>query len=145
MEKIKAAFVRFWNGFKRGMFRFMQGRRGVDELAIASLVLGLVFALFGTGFRSLLLYLLGYACEIYAIFRMFSKNVGKRAEENRKFLAHVKQRKGKIKAFFLRIKLRKQYKYFRCPECRTLMRVNRGRGEVEITCPKCKKTFKKKA
>ena len=38
----------------------------------------------------------------------------------------------------------KQYRYFRCPGCRQVVRVPRGKGKINIRCPKCSRQFIKK-
>lgn len=35
----------------------------------------------------------------------------------------------------------KQYKIFKCPECRQKLRVPRHRGKVRIICCRCKREF----
>ena len=70
----------------------MQGRYGVlDTLGKVLLVLGLVLAFFAPVFSGdhvigMVFYLLGWGCLIYAYFRMFSRNVRKRYDENVRFL-----------------------------------------------------------
>jgi ribosomal protein L37AE/L43A len=80
----------------------------------------------------LVLWLLSYVLMFWAIFRMMSRNVYKRYQENRKFLQ-----------FFDRIKDR-QHRYYDCPKCRQTVRVPRGKGKISITCPKCREKFIKK-
>ena len=75
----------------------------------------------------------------------YATHLPKRQEENRKYLKWSANVRFQIKAFFTRQKMRKEYKYFRCPGCKSLMRLHRGRGEVEMDCPKCHTHFKKKA
>ncbi len=36
------------------------------------------------------------------------------------------------------------YKYFNCPNCNQKVRVPKGKGKIEITCPKCRTTFIRK-
>ena len=145
MDRFRAWMARMAAGLRASLVRFMQGRRGPDELAAASLYAGIAVALIGslTGFFPL--YLAGYALEMYALFRMLSRQVLKRAGENSRFVAWAGRTRRDVKAFFLRIRLRRKYKYFRCPGCRSLMRLARGRGQVEMTCPKCHRTFSQKA
>ena len=33
------------------------------------------------------------------------------------------------------------YRFFKCPQCRQIVRVPKGRGKICITCPKCKTEF----
>ncbi len=39
---------------------------------------------------------------------------------------------------------KKYYKYFNCPNCNQKVRVPKGKGKIEITCPKCKTSFIRK-
>ena len=87
---------------KEKFMRFMQGRYGVlDTLGKVLLVLGLVLAFFapvlsGDHVIGMVFYLLGWGCLIYAYFRMFSRNVRKRYDENVRFL----NKTAKIRGFF---------------------------------------------
>ena len=40
---------------------------------------------------------------------------------------------------------RKLYHYYRCPKCRQKLRVPRGRGRIQISCPRCGTQFIKKS
>ena len=116
---------------------FMYGRNGMDAfnhfLLISALIVNIISCL---PYLSLLS-LLGTALIAYCIFRTLSKNLYKRQGENLKYL--------NIKNKFLRDKNthkkmwdeRKTHKYFKC-KCGTRLRVPKGKGKIEITCPKCK-------
>ena len=125
--------------------QFMYGRYGQDEMgrfllivALVALILDLLFPPPGGGLVILLL--LGY---IY--FRMFSRNVPARYAENQKFL----QLRDKVTGFFRGSKGRsedlKMNHIFRCPKCSQKIRIPRGKGMVEITCPKCGTRFRKRS
>ncbi len=127
--------------------RFMSGRYGVDPfsqfLSTAALIL-VILGLFLPGPLRLLGWL-GWAALIYSYYRIFSRNIPKRAAENRWFLAQryaVQQRFASARTRFAQ---RKVYRYFRCPRCRQQLRVPRGRGRISITCPKCGTSFIKKS
>ena len=133
--------------FKESFIRFMQGRYGVDALGktinIVSLIL-LVLALFT---RFSLLYFLGIALIIYEYYRMFSRNIQKRYQENQKFLTFKYKmaiKFGKIKNIFKPRADAKTHRIYKCPSCKQKVRVPKGRGRIEITCPKCKEKFIKK-
>ena len=133
-EKIKAGFQ-----------RFMTGRRGSDELSLTLLLAGLVLSMLSGIFRSGILSLLGLALYIFSLFRMFSRNLEKRYAENAAFLKFWRDGSSKVKQFFNRLKNMKKYKYFKCPECKSWIRLPRGVGEVTVTCGKCRHAFKQKA
>lgn len=126
----------------------MSGRYGGDAfsnfLSLAALVV-VVLGLFVPGLFGMLLGWLGWAALIYSYYRIFSRNIPKRAAENRWFLAQryaVQQRFAGARTRFAQ---RKVYRYFRCPRCRQQLRVPRGRGRISITCPKCGTSFIKKS
>ena len=128
--------------------RFMSGRYGGDAfsnfLSLAALVV-VVLGLFVPGLFGMLLGWLGWAALIYSYYRIFSRNIPRRAAENRWFLAQryaVQQRFAGARTRFAH---RKVYRYFRCPRCRQQLRVPRGRGRISITCPKCGTSFIKKS
>ena len=137
--------MRFFRQLLFRLARFMSVRNGLDQLGIAlvtaNFVIQLVMAL--TGFYWLIY--LSYGLFGLFLFRFFSKNRYKRQEENRKFMFFFQNAVLKTKQFFMRLKGMKQYKYFKCPQCKTLLRLNRGSGEKEIHCPRCSHEFHKKA
>ena len=121
--------------------KFFYGRNGFDDLAKLSLVLSIVvFLIYGfwpRGIVKVILSFLYLALLVYAYFRILSKKVYKRAQENRKYLGAVKMTK-------TRWQQRKTYKFYRCPKCKTWLRVPKGRGKIEITCVKCATKFEKR-
>lgn len=131
------------------LFRFMQGRYGLDQLSKFLLVLGLlavfVSAFFGEALISVLFYLLGWVLVVLSYFRLFSRNIPKRYAENQTFLTRTYF----IRSFFMRQKniwmQRKTHHVYTCPTCKQKIRIPRGKGKIEIRCPKCGTTFIKKS
>ncbi|MGN1179883.1 MAG: hypothetical protein ACI4SD_01625 [Suilimivivens sp.] len=129
---------------KEKLYRFMMGRYGNDRFNRFLMILALVcfvISLFGVrGF-----YLVGLLCIIYAYFRMLSRNTYKRSLENNKYL----QCEYKVKRWFSGIKWnlqqRKTHHIYKCPSCKQKIRIPRGKGRIEIRCPKCGQTFIKKS
>jgi ribosomal protein S27E len=113
--------------------RFMSGRNGVDTLAWTLCIAGIVLNLIGSFSGLAIFTFLAYIPLILAMYRVFSRDVSRRYEENQKF-----------QQFFARIKGRKNYCYFKCPGCKTRVRVPKGKGKIKITCPSCRETFVKK-
>ncbi len=134
---------------KEKLYRFMQGRNGVDSLSkfllITGVVVVLLSALFGSHPVGMFFYFLGWVVIIYCYFRMFSRNISKRYAENEAFL----NRTYKIRSFFQKQiniwKQRRVYHIYTCPGCRQKIRIPRGKGKIEIRCPKCGTTFIKKS
>jgi ribosomal protein L37AE/L43A len=50
----------------------------------------------------------------------------------------------KIKKAQYRFTDAKTHRYFKCPDCKTKLRVPKHKGKIIITCPKCKTEFKRK-
>ena len=88
---------------------------------------------------------LGAALLIFCYYRTFSRNISKRTEENYKFYT-LKDRVGsKFRSWKEQWANRKVYHYYRCPQCRQKLRVPRGRGRIQISCPRCGTQFIKKS
>lgn len=128
--------------------KLMYGRYGVDQLGRAMLIFALVLcvlSLFVPRRLSGIIYYISLILIILMYIRMFSKNIQKRYQENNKYLS--------LKASFLRkfqrekeiFRQRRFYHFYRCPRCRQRIRIPRGKGRIEIRCPKCSQTFIKKS
>lgn len=137
--------MRFLDKVKNTLITFMQGRHGADQLGMFSLIAGLVLSLLASFTGLGILSLLGLALYVWTLFRMFSRNHEARVRENQKYVALTSGWSTKIRQFIRRQKNRKEYKYFRCPQCRVLLRLKRGCGEKDITCVRCGHQFKQKA
>ena len=127
--------------------RFMAGRNGNDQLNIFLLIADVVLLLLAGIFSESVgkyLYPVVFVLLVYIYFRMFSRNVNRRREENGKFV----RLKFKISAAFRvrheRWVQRRDYKFFTCPSCKTTLRVPRGQGKIKIVCRKCGTSFIKK-
>ncbi len=124
--------------------RFMAGRYGGDQLSIALIIVNLLISILSRFLNSKILGILNLGISVVILYRIFSKNIAKRYQENMKFLNLWNPIKNKVKNKIQRIKSLKHYKYFKCSNCKQKLRVPRGKGKVSITCPKCKTTIIKK-
>lgn len=123
--------------------RFMLGRYGIDELGTFLLFSGLVLALISL-FRPLFwLAVPAFVIITFSYVRCFSKNIAKRQSELARFWGERSRAKDKI-AFLKSCVNDRTHRYFRCKACRTVMRVPRGKGKIEITCPKCRRKIVKR-
>ena len=104
-------------------------------------VILLVVSMFTHGRLSDLLFVLVLIGIIYMYFRMFSRNVTKRREENAKYLNKTRSIRMYFRSLDERWRQRRDYKFFRCPSCGTLLRVPRGKGKIKIVCRKCGNSF----
>ena len=64
-----------------------------------------------------------------------------RQRENEAFLGLTRNFLGTFRGMRDRFAQRKEYRFFRCPSCRTWLRVPRGRGKLNITCRQCGERF----
>ena len=135
----------FWQKFKEGFRRFMAGRYGADSLSQAIIIAGLVLFLLAAFTRIGLFSILAMALYIWAIFRMYSRNGEKRLQENARYMAATRKLRTSVNQARTRLKNRKKYRYFRCPNCHARLRLPRGVGEVTVNCGQCKHSFRKKA
>ena len=130
---------------RQALARFMMGRHGADNLGMFTLLTGLVCSLLGSFTRVGILSVIGLALYIITLFRMFSRNHEKRVAENRKYIELTSGWKTKFRQFTRRMKNRRDYRYFKCPNCKVLLRMKRGSGEKDITCVRCGHQFRQKS
>ncbi len=123
----------------------MIGRYGTDGLNQFLSILSLVLILLALLTKSSFLTLLGVIPLVLCYYRSLSKNISKRTEENYQFYAVKDRIKGKINGLKDQWANRKLYHYYRCPKCRQKLRVPRGRGRIQISCPRCGTQFIKKS
>lgn len=127
------------------MIQFMRGRYGYDELGRvtmwSSLILFVIYAL--TGVR--LLALIAIILLALTDFRLLSRNIARRSEENRVFLKNTAFITRRSARFRQNVKNRRHYHIYRCPNCKQKIRIPKGKGRIEITCPRCHIEFIKKS
>jgi hypothetical protein len=124
--------------------RFMIGRYGGDQLSVVLLICSVLLSWTTKSAKLPLLAFIGYGCWGICIFRMLSRNIERRRMENYKFAILVSPVYSWFKQFRSRLKDAKTHCYFICPNCKTKLRVPKGKGKIIITCPKCKTEFPQK-
>lgn len=120
----------FFERLKWKLQAFMRGRNGVDELNRVLTYAMLVVYVISLFVGSTILYYISFIGLIYITYRMLSKNLYERREENRKFMTWMETTR-------IRFEQRKDYKIFKCKGCGRNIRVPRGKGKIEVTCPMC--------
>ncbi len=124
--------------------QFMVGRYGSDSFTLFLTISGLLCSIL-SNFRHLrFLYLISVLLIFYGVFRTFSRNYEARRKELNWYLRWSEKPKAYIKLLGNQIRDRKTHRYYRCKSCKTVMRVPKGRGKIEITCPKCRMKVIKK-
>lgn len=125
------------------MMRFMQGRYGNDRLGQAMLVVALICMVLSL-FRIPFISTVGLVVLILTYYRMFSRQIGKRAAENQKYLVLEWKLRARLQKRKQAVAQSRTHRIFRCPQCRQKIRVPRHRGRIAISCRKCGTEFIKK-
>lgn len=125
--------------------RFFMGRYGMDSLNRLIFVITLILLIAMFLWPARILQLCFWILIVIGYFRCFSRNIAVRYRENQKYLKATES----IRSFFRKRKYRfdqrKTYRFYKCPKCRQQVRVPRGKGKVNIRCPKCGEQFVKKS
>lgn len=129
---------------KEKLQRFMMGRYGNDRLNQCLMIIALVFLVISI-FVPGMFYLIALGIMIYVYFRMLSRNIAKRSDENRWYLAREMKVRGFVQRKKNEFKQRKDYHIYKCPNCKQKLRVPRGRGQIVVRCRKCGTEFTKKS
>lgn len=131
--------------FRERFSRFMIGRYGADKLS--RFLIGFTFALIVAGIfiRSYWVDIAALFLMVLSYFRMFSRNIGKRFEENQKFERISFRVTEFFKKWRFKFQQMRQYHIYKCPSCGQKIRIPRGKGKVNVHCPKCSTDFIKKS
>lgn len=137
--------MREWlDKLKMKMAQWMSGRNGSDRLGKDLYILCLVLLILEMFLHTGIMYWLAVIGLGYAIFRALSGNIPARREEERKYL-RLREKPAKYFRFLKRQwDDRNTHRYYLCPGCKQTIRVPKGKGKIEIRCPKCGRTFIKK-
>ena len=137
--------MRMWNRIRNGFARFMSGRHGADRLGVVTLWTAIILSLIGSFSKISLFSLLSLVLYGWTLYRMMSRNLVKRRLENEKFEHWYAPIATRARQSLNRLKMRRKFKYFRCPQCKSLLKLPRKVGEVTMTCGNCGHQFKQKA
>lgn len=122
---------------------FMARRYGMDALSAALFILYLLIAVIGQALRLRPVLWLSLVPLGFAFFRVMSTNAPRRRQENAAFLRALGPVSHSLRGRLSRMR-DTSHRYFRCPQCGRSLRVPRGRGKIEITCPQCQRRFQKR-
>ncbi len=133
------------NSFKNKFAEFMQGRYGTDKLTAGLFVLYAVIGLLRIFIRGKIgvtvISVLMWAVLVYAVIRVFSKNIYKRQRENAVFCNFLLKITPHLTLLRDRIRDIKTKRYRRCPCCKNVLRLPVKRGKHTVRCPRCGKEF----
>lgn len=125
------------------ILRFMQGRYGNDRLGQVLMTLALICIVLSL-FRIPFISTIGLILLIVVYYRMLSRQIGKRAAENQKYLQFEWKVRVKLQKKKQELAQRKPHRIYRCPNCKQKIRVPRNKGRIAIRCRKCGTEFIKK-
>ena len=116
---------------RRKLETFMIGRNGADELSQAVVIGGLIFYFLHGLTKETIFSWCSTVSLIYALYRVFSRNIAARGKENAVYKRYIQ---------YIRTKweYRKTHKVFLCKKCGKIVRVPKGKGRIEVTCPVCR-------
>ena len=140
----------FFQRLRNGLSRFMYGRNGADQLGLCiiwtAIVLDLISMLVKkNGIISSIIGLVTTVMVLWALFRVFSRNLEKRRAENAAFLQKIWRPIKRKLSSGKQQRMDTEHKYFTCPNCKTVCRVPAGKGKIVITCPKCRHEIRGKS
>ncbi len=134
-------------GFNRGpsfrerIARFMAGRYGIDRLYHFLIALCFILIVVNLFVRSFVISTLEFALLIYATWRVLSRNVYKRQQENLKFMKIAEKPTAFFKLIKCKFRDRKTHVYKRCPACKNNLRLPKVKGKHTVACPCCQNRF----
>ncbi len=157
-----------WDRFRYKFIQFMQGRYGADKFGQFLSGVILVLIVLEMFLRMPVLWWISLLLLVYMYFRMFSRNIAKRYQENQKYLAITSKLRSSgfgrsVGAFFEKLgehirrlsykaasageqrKRNAGFHIYKCPQCGQKIRIPKGKGKIMVRCPKCGKEFKKRS
>ena len=130
--------------FRERIARYMMGRYGIDRLYYFLMAVCFILIVINLFLNSLLISLLESALIIYAFYRVMSRNIYKRQQENEKFIKLADRPKKFINLQKCKKLDKGTHVYRKCPSCKNNLRLPKEKGEHTVVCPCCKHRFKVK-
>lgn len=127
--------------FRERVAAFMSGRYGIDRLYYVLLAICFILIVVNLFVNSIVLYVIESGVFVYAFYRVLSRNIYKRQQENERLVKLL----DKLKSFRNLQKCKKRDKkthvYKKCPSCKNNLRLPKEKGEHTVVCPCCKNRF----
>ena len=127
--------------FRERMAEFMTGRYGIDRLYHFLLAICFILIVINLFVNSLVISLLESGLFIYTIYRVMSRNIYKRQQENEKFIKIIDKPKKFINLQKCKVRDRETHVYRKCPACKNNLRLPKQKGKHTVVCPCCKNRF----
>lgn len=116
--------------FKEKVINWFRKRYGMDELGGTVGIAALFFMMLGNFFKQTIFFIISAICMAIFVARFFSDQCWERETENEWYCRYVKLWK-------LRYEYRKEGRIFLCTKCGRYVKVPKGKGKIQITCPSC--------
>lgn len=123
--------------FTYRMQSFLRGRYGMDQLSGAMVIVSVVCLILANIKYFGILRLLGMALLVFSYLRILSRNIGARRKELIRYQNVIRKFQPKLRLYQKMWQERKTKRYFKCPKCRAMLSVPKGKGKIEITCRVC--------
>ena len=133
------------NQIRNQLIKFMTGRYGADKLGKFLTATAFVLLVAGLFIRNPWVDFIAAAVLLVSYYRMFSRNIRKRFEENQKFERVSFSIAETFRRWRFRLQQGRKFHIYKCPSCGQKIRVPRGKGKIKIHCPKCNTDFIKKS
>ena len=127
--------------FRERMAEFMVGRYGIDRLYHFLLAICFILIVINLFANSLIISILESALFIYTIYRVMSRNIYKRQQENEKFIKFIDKPKKFFNLQKCKVRDRETHVYRKCPSCKNNLRLPKEKGKHTVVCPCCKNRF----
>lgn len=130
MNKIKFFFRNLGNNVKRFFINLYRRSYGMDDINKVLIILYFGISIINIFLKNNIVYYASSIFFIIFIIRYFSNNKVARVEENRAYRKVIKYLK-------LKWQYRKTHRIYICKNCKQLIRLPKGQGKIESTCPTC--------
>ena len=127
--------------FKERIAGFMAGRYGIDRMYHFLLAICTILIPINIFVNSLILSIIEIGLFVYTFYRVLSRNIYKRQQENEKFIKFIDKPKKFFNLQKCKVRDRKTHVYRRCPSCKNNLRLPREKGKHTVVCPCCKNRF----
>jgi DNA-directed RNA polymerase subunit RPC12/RpoP len=122
--------VRHLSRWKEKIANFFKSRYGIDDLGKTIFLVSAILYTVAVLIQNSVLAFLGMTGFLIFLIRAFSGDRWARSEENVKYRSY-------IKLWTLRYENRKTARIYRCERCGRYIRVPKGKGKIQISCPGC--------
>lgn len=138
---------KFFTNLGLKLQRFMAGRYGIDKLwtvlligyFILVIIANILYRFSKVSYYAI--FALAAALLVFALFRVFSKNIEARRNENNTWLAFTAKIRQKFMFAKNKWKQRKTHKFVKCSQCKKTLRLPKHKGKIKVTCPHCNNQF----